>query len=419
MSVRHPGIHSGQDSSSRSLLMTGLGCLVFLILRHVFADDLLKVAFQFRLLELDLLACLKGEFALIKEQILKLNTIDEKRIEELGILVSDTLRAPVAVILGLLAIWAFKASPVDGFQTVHTLHSLMKKRGRFWPACIPLLKMPASHKQKKSRFLIKVFDMNGSEKFENKDTPPSSELTARDLLKGAVRLLHHKYSFLKRQKIPVLSPWRDALSPSEWAQERGLLSEKGLSLSLADIENALILDLGSVWRDVDALKEYEQALLVLFLGSGEWDSSLLQSYKLSLSRCWHPKKGFQASGSLKRMIHKSLESPSFRESLASLGQRHGYVGTVLMASLAHYRSQKGILPPADFLWLKAVDPSLWYGLHNLGRRTFHVEALALMSHYRTEIKSGKRSVFPLMDRAADALFKKLNGSTTSPGETLP
>jgi len=418
MSVRHPGIHSGQDSSSRSLLMTGLGCLVFLILRHVFADDLLKAAFHFRLLELDLLACLKGEFALIKEQILNLPAVDEKRIEELGLLISDTLRVPVAVVLGLLAAWAFKASPVDGFHRVHTLHSLMKKRGRFWPACIPLLKMPASHKRKKSHFLVKVFNMKGSERFENKDTPPSSELTAGDLLKSAVQLMGHQCPFLRKRRIPFLSPWRDALTPVEWAQERGLVG-KGSSPSLADIENALILDLGSVWRDGDALKEHEQALLVLFLGSGEWNSSVLQSYKLSLSRCWHPKKGFQASRSLKKMIRKSLENSSFRESLASLGQRHGYGGTILMAALVHGRAQKGILPPADFLWLKAVDRPLWYGLHNLGRRTFHVEALALMSHYRTEIKSGKRSAFPLIGRAADALFKKLNSSPLPTGETLP
>jgi intracellular multiplication protein IcmP len=90
-----------------------------------------------------------------------------------------------------------------------------------------------------------------------------------------------------------------------------------------------------------------------------------------------------------------------------------------MAALVHGRAQKGILPPADFLWLKAVDRPLWYGLHNLGRRTFHVEALALMSHYRTEIKSGKRSAFPLIGRAADALFKKLNSSPLPTGETLP
>jgi hypothetical protein len=84
--------------------MTGLGCLVLLILRHIFADDLQKAVFQFRLLELDLLACLKGEFALIKEHILTLPTVDEKRIEELGLLISEALRAPVAVMLGLLAV---------------------------------------------------------------------------------------------------------------------------------------------------------------------------------------------------------------------------------------------------------------------------------------------------------------------------
>jgi hypothetical protein len=103
MSPRHSGL-SQEEHSSRPLLMTGLGCLVIVILRHVFAEDLLKAVFQFRLLELDLLSCLKGEFALIKEQILNLPIVDEKHIEDLGLLMSDTLRAPVAVVLGVLAV---------------------------------------------------------------------------------------------------------------------------------------------------------------------------------------------------------------------------------------------------------------------------------------------------------------------------
>lgn len=93
-----------------------------------------------------------------------------------------------------------------------------------------------------------------------------------------------------------------------------------------------------------------------------------------------------------------------------LSARHGTVTSGLMAKLDEVRRISGMLPPGEFLWLKSVDRPLWYALNNLGRRTFHVEGAAAISHYQSERALGRAFADPHVDEAVEGIMELWDAS---------
>ena len=56
----------------------------------------------------------------------------------------------------------------------------------------------------------------------------------------------------------------------------------------------------------------------------------------------------------------------------------------MVRALWYARSEGGVLAPAQFLWLRGHDRALWYPLNNLGRKSFHIEAMGAMCQYKAE-----------------------------------
>lgn len=42
------------------------------------------------------------------------------------------------------------------------------------------------------------------------------------------------------------------------------------------------------------------------------------------------------------------------------------------------------MAPGMFVWLRGYDRQLWYPLNNLGRNSYHLEALGAICHYKAE-----------------------------------
>jgi hypothetical protein len=93
--------------------------------------------------------------------------------------------------------------------------------------------------------------------------------------------------------------------------------------------------------------------------------------------------------------------------------RHAYPATRALALLAYART-KTVLPCADFLWLKAVDRPLWYALNNLGRRAYHVEGAAAISHYLSERAARAAVSAPQVAAAADGILLYLDEMGADP-----
>ena len=98
--------------------------------------------------------------------------------------------------------------------------------------------------------------------------------------------------------------------------------------------------------------------------------------------------------------------------------QHAFVTPAMLRCLQVARDQGGVLAPAQFLWLRGVDRSMWYALNNLGRGAVHTEAAGAIGHFRAERAAGKPIPNPQVDTAIDGLsyYLKENFITTFPAK---
>lgn len=94
-----------------------------------------------------------------------------------------------------------------------------------------------------------------------------------------------------------------------------------------------------------------------------------------------------------------LAARELRGPLCAIMERHGFTTTGAMSVLLAARKEGGVLPPAQFGFLKLVDRRLWYALHSLGfpddiydptlHPTPRVEALGARDHWARERIAGE------------------------------
>ena len=126
-----------------------------------------------------------------------------------------------------------------------------------------------------------------------------------------------------------------------------------------------------------------------------------------------PAKGLAFPVALIAKADDLLGSRDFRQPLVDTMSMHGFTTTATMSVLIAARQEGGILPPAQFGFLKLVDRRLWYALHSLGypadmfnpqlHPTPRVEALGARDHWATERMLGEALSLPSIDRALSAL----------------
>lgn len=94
------------------------------------------------------------------------------------------------------------------------------------------------------------------------------------------------------------------------------------------------------------------------------------------------------------------------EKVLKVFSEHGAYLTTFLHGLKVFADKKGVLPPAQFLWLKTVDRTLWYTLHQIGGRTSWAEASGPWNHYMAEDVIGQAINEPEIDNAVKA-FKSI------------
>jgi hypothetical protein len=87
-----------------------------------------------------------------------------------------------------------------------------------------------------------------------------------------------------------------------------------------------------------------------------------------------------------------------REYLRGIAKRHGFRETFFLGLLAEARV-RGLLPPAYFAWLRAVDRGLWYAAQSLGRPRSFIEGSGIIAHYQAE--RGRAGAVPSVDESDD------------------
>ncbi|WP_459208419.1 secretion/conjugation apparatus DotM-related subunit, partial [Fangia hongkongensis] len=105
---------------------------------------------------------------------------------------------------------------------------------------------------------------------------------------------------------------------------------------------------------------------------------------------------------LKLKVERAISQYGASEMIGEKIHRHYYV-TTLLVELLFIARQDGSLACSNFLWLKSIDRALWYGLNNLGRKTYFCEGIAIITHWQAEKSLSTRLKTPMLHNVIAAL----------------
>lgn len=198
-------------------------------------------------------------------------------------------------------------------------------------------------------------------------------------------------------------PWAMSKLPLNFCKQHDLLDlgvdpdgKKCWTLKTGMAERLFVLQMGPLWKGVNALPIHVKALVVIFVARTQREHEVADRFLNQIA----------ASA-----IHGKLDFSGVEEQLAKyeqskvilwLEKRHAYVGT-LLATLLEIARKDGVLATAEFLWLKPVDRRLWYMLNSVGRQTSVVEVAGIFSHWLAEKKLNRALRTPMVKEAVVAL----------------
>lgn len=268
------------------------------------------------------------------------------------------LRILFGVFFLLMAIYALFRGPTSHHRRKHNLQSLIEAQAKSFPAIAPMI--------------------NFNPLKDTAHRPPGALVPA---------------------KLPLFA---EALSPEEWIAFNKIPMPDGKVDKMAT-EQAFTKQLGKPWKGWKALTPYMQVLLAACALKSVRKRDEADEMLGNLAACWSHKGGLKLDGGLVSKARKILKDKNTSTDLISRCNRHAFETTALLGALDLARSEGGVLAPAQFLWLRGHDRVLWYPLNNLGRQSFHAEAMGAMSHYRAE-KMVKRPIpKPMLKDAVDTI----------------
>lgn len=235
----------------------------------------------------------------------------------------------------------------------------------------------------------------------------------------------------------VVAPaaWHRAMRPEEWLIANGLcLDEKHITaakeknwkypsellesretwheLTLETLMETLSLQLSSPWKGFEHIRPCHKAICAVMALFYDYDISggnVILNELGGLNDSIQGKPGgmdaaILAEEGFMQKIDKILNGPAGKQ-MREITDRHAWLETAFPAMLTYARKDRGVLPAAAFLWLKAEDRRLWYILDNVGSEAVMVESSGAMAHFRAENQIGKPIRRPAVYQAARALLE--------------
>ncbi len=258
----------------------------------------------------------------------------------------ELLRPLFAVILLGCAVWAYFNGPGTKFHRKMGLDGILGEQSKSFPVIRPFLKFNPLKQAVRA---------------------PGSPVPAR---------------------LPIFA---EALSPEEWVAFSMISLDDARKVDQQATYAAFVQQLGRRWHGLSHLKPHERALFAAFSLKSARKRDLSDDLLGEIALCWDDKKGWKMTTSLKEKVDKILRDPKITKPCYLKANQHAYVKTALLRALQHARQEGGVLASAQFVWLRGFDRSLWYPLNNLGRRSFHAEAMGVMAHFQAE-KSMERPI---------------------------
>lgn len=295
-------------------------------------------------------------------------TMDSRHMGYITALSMQPLKYPLAALMFGGAIWVIFKGPKTYYRQKLGLEELIRRQALTFPTIAPLIE------------------------FDPRAQPPRAP----------------------GSPVPAELPaFAEALSPEEWvAYHRipvpdGKLDEKK---ALAKFRKQL----GARWRGWKALSPDKQVLLAAFTLRAIRQRDASDAMLGQLALCWSHKKGLRISRALLGQARKILNDKSKSEGILKCCNQHAFETTAMVRALQYARGEGGILASAQFVWLRAHDRNLWYPLNNLGRESFHMEAVGAMAHYKREKRTQRPIPVPKLEDAIDVLREYLASKKARP-----
>ena len=269
--------------------------------------------------------------------------------------VGDFMRYPVVCVLAFLAIILYKSNITLRFRKAHDMKSLRAQEQFNWPAIMPVVK---------------------------------EDLVSQDVNKG---------------------PWAMALTPLEFARRYKLLKkddalldnpipgqEMTAGIRRGDAKRVFTMQLGPYWDGFEHCSPQAYALAAVFMARMNRDRDAANNILKVLDKTFVTGKPDFSVAKSTMLKYQNTEL------VQEVVSKHAYVLTV-MASLIQAARNDGVVPSAEFLWLKPIDRRLWYMLNCIGRQTPYAEVGGPFAHWRAEKEMGRRCLVPMIDEAIRAL----------------
>jgi intracellular multiplication protein IcmP len=359
------------DKKPDPLFMWGAGigfiALVCFLVWFLIGDQIASGTRWIRVAQLYLVSFFTSKYEPLREYLMAIppGKISYKQYAEMNTVVNGIFRLPLS---GLFLFLAWRAYNIDN-------------------------KNPYSRK----------FDLEGLTKEHAASFPVIQPVTKFNPLKDNVR----------KQGDPVpakLPSFAEALTPDEWVSYCDIPITNGKPDEDA-ARRAFLPQLGKRWQGALALPLYGQALFAAFAMKAGGQRLESDDFLGELASHWEPNRGLVLPKELKDKIKGIIQDPKQGRVLEKIAAQHAFTSCALLRCLHFAREQGGVLAPAQFVWLRAVDRNLWYPLNNLGRNAVHVEAAGAITHFRAEKAANKPIPNPQLDPAVGGLLKYIETNT--------
>lgn len=277
-------------------------------------------------------------------------------------------RYPVMVILFILGFFLYRSDITLKYRKTHDMKTLRAQEQANWSSIMPIVK---------EDLVSQDIDVG----------PFAMALTPMEFAR--------KYALLKKDDLLLDNP-----TPGE---------EMTAGIRRGDAKRVFTLQLGPYWSGFEQAAPHARALAAVFMARINRDrgSATYILDKLNAS---------YAAGAIDYSVATAtLKKYQGYDNIQKIISRHAYLLTAMASLLAASRDD-GVVPSAEFLWLKPVDRRLWYMLNCVGRQTPFSEVAGPYAHWRAELAMGRRSLVPMIDEAIKALEIAVKEVKLSPNE---
>ncbi len=276
----------------------------------------------------------------------------------------------VMVLLGIMGLWAYIAGPGTQFRRNLGLDGLIKTQAKTFPYINPFTKFNPSNQPPR---------------------PPGAPVPA---------------------ELPLFA---EALGPEEWLSYNQIPDIDG-KIDENATYRALASQLGPRWQGVQKLQPYKKILLAAFCLKAARKRVDSDNLLGRIAMCWEFEGGLnlKKDPSLIKDANKILANRDLSGKTLAKVNQHAFETPALLRGLATAREEGGVLAPSQFVWLRAHNRKLWYPLNNLGRQSYHMEAIGAISHFKAERMTQRPIPKPKVEGAVSNMSKYMSSGKQRP-----